>query len=140
MANYSLGRIVPEKLIPIFESSFPDSCREITSIMYRIFPGFQEWEYLGNISSGLMIECKGKPTKRQLEALFDAVEEILPKYPVLDLSDTISYEDYIALIKSKDNDWMFGDGYDFIKSHQKHNERSFVELIRENRKNREMAE
>jgi hypothetical protein len=106
--------------------------------MYRIFPDFQCWEYLGNISSGLNIECKGKPTKRQLEALFNRVEAILPKYPVLDLSDTISYEDYIALIKSKDSDWMFGDGYDFIKSHQKHNERSFVEHFMKSEK--EIAE
>jgi hypothetical protein len=128
--NYNLGYIVPEKLIPIFESSYPDSCRAITSIMYRIFPDFQYWD--GEF--GLEIECKGKPTKRQLEALFDAVEEILPHYPVLDFSDTISYEDYIAFIESKDSDWYLGDGYDFIKSHKKHNQRSFLELWKKTEK------
>jgi hypothetical protein len=106
--------------------------------MYRIFPDFQYWEFFGNTSAGLMIECKRKPTKRQLEALFDGVEEILPHYPVLDLSDTISYEDYIAFIESKDSDWFAGDGYDFIKSHQKHCERSFLELWKKTEK--EMAE
>jgi hypothetical protein len=133
--NYNLGYIVPEKLIPIFESTYPDSCRAITSIMYRIFPDFQYWD----CQFGLEIECKRKPTKRQLEALFDGVEAILPHYPVLDLSDTISYEDYIALIKSKDEDWcMSEEGYDFLKSHQKHNQRSFLELWKKTEK--EMTE
>jgi len=126
MAQYTLGRIVPEKLIPIFESSFPDSTREITSIMHRVFPDFQQWEYLGNIKNGLIIECGKKPTKLQLQILFKYVEKILAKYPVLDLSDTISYEDYVAKIESMPSD-------DFIKSHQKHNERAFAELIRKNR-------
>ena len=133
--NYNLGYIIPEKLIPIFQSSFPDSTRAITSIMYRIFPDFQYWD--GQF--GLEIECKGKPTKSQLKALFNRVEEILPHYPVLDFSDTISYEDYIALVESKDNDWyMTCDGNDFIKSHKKHNERAFFELFKKAKK--EVAE
>ena len=132
--NYTLGRIVPEKLIPIFDSSLPDSTRAITSIMYRIFPDFQYWDYWGNIDSGLEIECKGKPTKSQLKELFRRVEEIVPHYPVLDFSDTIAFEDYIALIESKDDGWyMTEEGNDFIKSHKKHNERAFLELWKKNK-------
>lgn len=130
--THTLGRIVPEKLIPIFESSNPDSTRAITYIMSRIFSDYQYWDYWGNISNGLAIECKGKPTKNQLQALFNRVEAILPHYPVLDFSDTITYEEYLAHCEQeneKDDKWWAGDGYDFMKSHQKHNERHFAEYI-----------
>jgi len=133
MAQYTLGRIVPEKLVPIFDSSNPYSCQDITDIMNKVFTGFSSWDYLHYISNGLVIECKKKPTQSQLQALFNRVEQLLEHYPVLDHSDTISYEDYVAKIESMPNDWLYGEGYYFTKLHQRHNERAFAELIRKNR-------
>jgi hypothetical protein len=140
MANYSLGRIVPEKLVPIFESTNPYSSRDITNIMSNIFDDFSCWEYLHYVSEGLRIECKRKPTQTQLETLFTRVERLLKQYPVLDKSDEITYEEYTDTVKremEKDNQWCYGDGYDYIKLHQKHNERAFAESFR---KNSEVAE
>jgi len=139
--THALGK-VPANLETIFSTTYPDAVRVITRIMGQNIPGFQYWDYYENLASGLHIDCPRKPSKKQLTQVFAEVNAIRKNFPKLDWSDEITYEQFCETVEretNKDENWMYGAGDDYTKSHKQHNERMFSETLMKRWKDEETA-
>ena len=131
MSTHTFGK-VPANLETVFSTTYPDAVRAITKIMAQNIPGFANWDYYENLKSGLHIDSPRKPSKKQITAVFAQVSAIRKHFPKLDWSDEITYEEFCETVEretDKDENWLFGEGDDYIKSHKQHNDRMIGEYL-----------